>query len=303
MINMFKGSSKSLNGEDTSKRPPLFGSTSMTSVQSAESSDETDATTTPSRRRSSDSVVSASSATSTDSATKKSFFGSIFGSDTPEDKERKAREKREKKERKEKEKADAERKKAESKSSYRKTSEFSTEVHLSSPLKLTQANRSVIVVTMVLTATSDGRFLEIKRGDALFAKVRVECTTSAMETTFGAFSFQIATYGKVINLNAASDPAVLAWVNLIHQTIRDCDPYPAYPADPIYKEALIRQQGETYTVKVVEKKPLNVAFDKAMEWVRVSKGNPELDIETGSILVSVNGMLTWHSDDMHSRER
>lgn len=296
-MNLFR-SSKSLDGGETPKRPPLSGSASMTTVQSTEQGEETDVNSTPNRRKSTESVASASSATSTDSARKKSIFGSIFGSDTPDEKERKEREK---KERKEKEKADKEKaekdkvrkekadRDAAKKTAFRKSSEFSAEVHLQSPLKLTRMDKSVVVVSMALTTTSEGKFLEIKRGQALFAKIRVECTTSTMETSYGDFSFQIATYGTVINLNANSDPAVLAWVSLIKKTIRECDPYPAYPADPLYKEALIRHYGDVYSVKILAKKPLNLMLERSMEWVMVGKGNPEIEVENGSILYAVNG--------------
>jgi hypothetical protein len=159
------------------------------------------------------------------------------------------------------------------------------DVYLKTAIKMID-NMKWTVVTLDLKTVDGVLYVLFLQGETELSRMMLDVTSFATETNIAPMSWAICSRGNVAHLQSPKDVVTLVWVDRIGNAAKQCDPF---PSDPLFKEALLRQTGESYDVKFLEKRRLGVVFDRSQDWahIKVSE-NANLGIEVGSVLSAIN---------------
>ena len=165
------------------------------------------------------------------------------------------------------------------------------EVYLQFALRRRNRDLKWDIVSLKLETEGDGRFAVVSQGDNVVDRIPLSITSFIMETNVAPLSFAIVADGRIEYFQAPKDLVVVVWLEHFRKFVRECSPY---PFDPFYREALLRQVGESYDVKFLVKQRLGVVFDRSQDWAYIKVAEiPELGIEVGSVLAAINGSLPF----------
>ena len=141
-------------------------------------------------------------------------------------------------------------------------------------------------MNMETGVSPQGRTLSIRTNSGPYDTVVVDMNSYIFESTLATNGFQLVVYGRILHFSAPSIDVTAAWIYHLRDVIADCG---TYPSDPLFKEALLRQPGESYDIKFLEKRTTGVVFERTLEWAYVKSGTDV--VEEGSLLSSVNGAV------------
>jgi hypothetical protein len=139
-----------------------------------------------------------------------------------------------------------------------------------------------------LVSTSEGRFVVMSNGSAEVDRIHLESTSSVFETTLGANTFEVVTTNKIVHFSTPSMDVTTTWIKYLRDSITKCSPY---PTDGIFKEALLRQKGDSYDVSFNDHKPLGIVLERSAEWALVKVAKSDANVQVGSALSAIDGKL------------
>ena len=169
------------------------------------------------------------------------------------------------------------------------------EVYLQFALRMRTPDMRWEIVTLKLEADGDDRSAVVLQNSVEVERLPLSVTSFILETKIAPLSFAIVTEGRIVHFQAPKDVVVVVWLDHFRRFVRESSPY---PEDPFYREALLRQTGESYDVKFLVKQKLGVMFDRSQDWAYIKIAEkPELGIEVGSVLAAINGETMAYSDD------
>ena len=143
-------------------------------------------------------------------------------------------------------------------------------------------------VKVELIVASDGRYVVMSASKGEIDRIQLEVTSCVFETTLGANTFEIVTTSKIVHFSTPAVDVTTTWIKYLRDSISKCDPY---PSDPIFKEALTRQQGDTYDVSFLDHKPLGIVLERSGEWALVKVAKSDAGVQVGSALACIDGKL------------
>ena len=149
-------------------------------------------------------------------------------------------------------------------------------------------------VKVELIVASDGRYVVMSTSGAEIDRIQLEVTSCVFETTLGANTFEIVTTSKIVHFSTPAVDVTTTWIKYLRDSISKCDPY---PSDPIFKEALTRQQGDTYDVSFLDHKPLGIVLERSGEWALVKVTKSDAGVQVGSALACIDGTLSRLLED------
>ena len=141
-------------------------------------------------------------------------------------------------------------------------------------------------VKVELIVASDGRYVVMSSSGVEIDRIQLEVTSCVFETTLGANTFEIVTTSKIVHFSTPAVDVTTTWIKYLRDSISKCDPY---PSDPIFKEALTRQQGDTYDVSFLDHKPLGIVLERSGEWALVKVAKSDAGVQVGSALACIDG--------------
>ena len=141
-------------------------------------------------------------------------------------------------------------------------------------------------MTAKLIVSPEGKFVTFSQGLKEVDRLELQVTSSVFETTLGTNTFEIVTTNKILHLSALSMELTTTWIQRLREVIAKCDPV---PNDLIFKEALLRQPGETYEVKFLDHKPLGIVLERSGEWALVKVAKSDANVQVGSVLAAIDG--------------
>ena len=151
------------------------------------------------------------------------------------------------------------------------------------------------IVSLRLEEEAGQRLAVVSQGDDIVDRIPLSVTSFILETNVAPLCFAIVADGRIEYFQAPKDLVVVVWLEHFRKFIRECSPC---PVDPFYREALLRQVGESYDVKFLVKQRLGVVFDRSQDWAHIKVAEkPELGIEVGSVLAAINGILLTNERD------
>jgi hypothetical protein len=140
-----------------------------------------------------------------------------------------------------------------------------------------------------LVVAGDGRYVVMSSSGKEVDRIHLEVTSSVFETTLGANTFEIVTTSKIVHLSTPAMDVTTTWIKYLRDSISKCDPY---PSDDIFKEALLRQAGDTYDVTFLDHKPLGIVLERSGEWALVKVAKSDAGVQVGSALSCIDGEYT-----------
>ena len=132
------------------------------------------------------------------------------------------------------------------------------EVYLQFALRMRTPDMRWEIVTLKLEANGDDRSAVVLQNSVEVERLPLSVTSFILETKIAPLSFAIVTEGRIVHFQAPKDVVVVVWLDHFRRFVRESSPY---PEDPFYREALLRQTGESYDVKFLVKQKLGVMFD------------------------------------------